>query len=75
MHKKAVYGVIIMFVCVSSFPRIGDVIVYIHNVMQRFTYVILLTVMQVLFVTGNRLTNILNINYSYISSYAIIIKK
>ena len=46
-----------MVVCVSPFPRIDEVMVYIRIVKQRFTYI-----------------NILNINYSYISAYAIIIK-
>ena len=46
---------------------------YVHcNVMQRFTFINSYTG---IVVTGNRLTNILNIKYSYISAYAIIIKR
>ena len=53
---------------------------YVHcNVMQRFTLVMLCYSINsyagtCIVVTGNRLTNILNINYSYISAYTIIIK-
>ena len=70
-----------MVVCVSSFPSIDDVMVYIlvRNVMQRFTYITnvcySMNSYAGILVTGNRLTNILDINYSCISAYAIIIKK
>ena len=30
-----------MFVCVLSFLRIDDIMVYIRNVIQRFTYIML----------------------------------
>ena len=40
--KKALYGIINMVVYVSSFPSINDVMVYIRNFVQRFTYIVML---------------------------------
>ena len=63
-----------MFACVSSFPRIDDVTVYIYVTSCNVLLILCYSKNSYagILVTGNLLTSILNINYPCISAYAIV---